>query len=150
MLDVVETGFINSKRGEAPQAHADIYKKAVNLMTSKQMAAFSLQEEKPEVCAAYGNNNFGRGLLMARRLVEIGVPFVEVTMDGWDLHQRVFDDLKTRLHAQSRPGLFVPGRRSVRPRNAGAHGNGLHGRVRPHAPDQPTWAAITGRKAGRS
>jgi uncharacterized protein (DUF1501 family) len=97
MLEVVETGFINSKRGEAPQAHADVYKKAVNLMTSKQMSAFRLQDEKPEVCAAYGNNNFGRGLLMARRLVEIGVPFVEVTMDGWDLHQRVFDGLKTRL-----------------------------------------------------
>jgi hypothetical protein len=97
MLDVVETGFINSKRGEAPQAHRDVYKKAVNLMTSRQMAAFNLQDEKPEVCAAYGNNNFGRGLLMARRLVEIGVPFVEVTMDGWDLHSRVFDGLKTRL-----------------------------------------------------
>ena len=97
MLEVVETGFINSKRGEAPQAHADVYKKAVNLMTSKQMAAFSLQGEKPEVCTAYGNNNFGRGLLMARRLVEIGVPFVEVTMDGWDLHQQVFSTMKTRL-----------------------------------------------------
>jgi hypothetical protein len=97
MLEVVETGFINSKRGEAPQAHADVYKKAVNLMTSKQMSAFRLQDEKPEVCTAYGNNNFGRGLLMARRLVEIGVPFVEVTMDGWDLHQQVFNGLKTRL-----------------------------------------------------
>jgi hypothetical protein len=97
MLEVVETGFINSKRGEAPQAHADVYKKAVSLMTSKQMSAFNLQEEKPAVCAAYGNNSFGRGLLMARRLVEIGVPFVEVTMDGWDLHQQVFNSLKTRM-----------------------------------------------------
>ncbi len=97
MLEVVEGGFINSKRGEAPQAHRDVYKKAVNLMTSKQMSAFRLQGEKAEVLTAYGNNNFGRGLLMARRLVEIGVPFVEVTMDGWDLHQRVFDGLKTRL-----------------------------------------------------
>jgi hypothetical protein len=97
MLDVVETGFINSKRGDAPQAHKEIYKKAVNLMTSRQMAAFHINEERPEVLAAYGKNNFGRGLLMARRLVEIGVPFVEVTLDGWDLHQRVFDGLKTRL-----------------------------------------------------
>ncbi len=97
MLDVVETGFINSRRGEAPQAHKEVYKKAVNLMTSKQLAAFRLQDEKPEVLEAYGKNNFGRGLLMARRLVEVGVPFVEVTMDGWDLHQRVFDGLKSRL-----------------------------------------------------
>ena len=105
MLDVVETGFINSKRGDAPQAHKDIYKKAVNLMTSRQMAAFRIQEERPEVLTAYGSNNFGRGLVMARRLVEIGVPFVEVTLDGWDLHQRVFDGLKTRLLPSLDQGL---------------------------------------------
>jgi hypothetical protein len=105
MLDVVETGFINSKRGDAPQAHKDIYKKAVNLMSSRQMAAFRIQEERPEVLTAYGNNNFGRGLVMARRLVEIGVPFVEVTLDGWDLHQRVFDGLKTRLLPSLDQGL---------------------------------------------
>jgi len=105
MLDVVETGFINSKRGDAPQAHRDVYKKAVNLMTSKQMAAFHIQDEKPDVLSAYGANNFGRGLLMARRLVEIGVPFVEVSMDGWDLHQRVFDGLKNRLLPNLDQGL---------------------------------------------
>jgi uncharacterized protein (DUF1501 family) len=105
MLDVVETGFINSKRGDAPQAHKDVYKKAVNLMTSPQMAAFRYQQEKPEVLSAYGNNNFGRGLVMARRLVEIGVPFVEVTLDGWDLHQRVFDGLKNRLLPSLDQGL---------------------------------------------
>jgi hypothetical protein len=105
MLDVVETGFINSKRGDAPQAHKEIYKKAVHLMTSRQMAAFRLQEERPEVLAAYGANNFGRGLVMARRLVEIGVPFVEVTLDGWDLHQRVFDGLKNRLLPNLDQGL---------------------------------------------
>jgi uncharacterized protein (DUF1501 family) len=105
MLDVVETGFINSKRGDAPQAHKDIYKKAVNLMTSEQMAAFRVQDEKPEVLSAYGNNNFGRGLIMARRLIDIGVPFVEVTLDGWDLHQRVFDGLKTRLLPNLDQGL---------------------------------------------
>ena len=97
MLDVIETGFISSKRGDAPSAHRDVYRKAVNLMTSKQLAAFHLQDEKAEVQDAYGKNNFGRGLLMARRLVEVGVPFVEVTMDGWDLHQGVFDGLKNRL-----------------------------------------------------
>jgi uncharacterized protein (DUF1501 family) len=105
MLDVVETGFINSKRGDAPQAHKDIYKKAVNLMTSQQMSAFRVQEEKPEVLTAYGANNFGRGLVMARRLIEKGVPFVEVTLDGWDLHQRVFDGLKTRLLPNLDQGL---------------------------------------------
>ena len=43
-----------------------------------------------------GRNDFGRGLLMARRLVEAGVPFVEVGMGGWDLHANVFNTLKDR------------------------------------------------------
>lgn len=105
MLDVIEAGFINSRRGEAPQAHREVYKKAVNLMTSPQMAAFHIQDESQATLAAYGNDNFGRGLLMARRLVGVGVPFVEVTMDGWDLHQRVFDGLKNRLLPNLDKGL---------------------------------------------
>ena len=43
---------------------------------------------------AYGRNNFGKGLLMARRLVETGVPFVEVNLGGWDLHNNVFTTLR--------------------------------------------------------
>jgi uncharacterized protein (DUF1501 family) len=100
MLDVVETNFINSARGELPQAHRDVYQKAVNLMTSEQMRAFRISEESPEVQEAYGNNNFGRGLLMARRLVETGVPFVEVNDGGWDMHNGVFNALRNKLPIQ--------------------------------------------------
>lgn len=106
MLDVIETSFIKSKRGESPQSHKDIYEKAVALMTSEQMKAFRVNEEDPKIIEAYtgtpapaggrmmGNNGgFGRGLLMARRLAEAGVPFIEVGMGGWDLHQNVFQTL---------------------------------------------------------
>ena len=110
MLGVVEDSFINSQRGESGQAHKDIYKKAVNLMTSKQMAAFKVADEKKEILDMYspapaapgamggmgGGNAFGRSLLMARRLVEAGVPFVEVDFGGWDLHANVFNTLKTQ------------------------------------------------------
>jgi hypothetical protein len=94
MLDVVENNFIGSQRGESPKAHRDVYGKAVNLMTSDQMAAFKVTQEKPEVQEAYGNNPFGKGLLMARRLVETGVPFIEVNLGGWDLHNDVFNNLR--------------------------------------------------------
>jgi hypothetical protein len=100
MLDVVETNFIKSDRGELPQAHRDVYQKAVNLMTSEQMRAFRVTEESPAVQEAYGNNNFGRGLLMARRLVEMGVPFVEVNDGGWDMHNGVFNALRNKLPIQ--------------------------------------------------
>lgn len=101
MLNVIEESFINSKRGELPKSHKDVYEKAVNLMTSKQMAAFRVEDESPEVRAAYGDNNFGRGLLMARRLAEQGVPFIEVGLGGWDLHANVFETLRT----QRLPGM---------------------------------------------
>jgi Protein of unknown function (DUF1501) len=94
MLDVIEGNFISSGRGESPKAHREVYKKAVNLMTSKQMEAFRTDREDPKTVERYGDDNFGRGLLMARRLVEIGVPFVEVDMGGWDLHQNVFQTLR--------------------------------------------------------
>jgi uncharacterized protein (DUF1501 family) len=45
----------------------------------------------------YGDNNFGRGCLMARRLVEVGVPFVEVNSGGWDLHRGCFTSLQNKL-----------------------------------------------------
>ena len=113
MLDVIESNFIKSGRGESPQAHRDVYGKAVNLMTSRQMAAFDparaapefgLESESPASIAMYnpgaGGGNmrrgggFGRGLLMARRLVQAGVPFVEVNLGGWDLHNGVFNTLR--------------------------------------------------------
>lgn len=90
----VEENFEKSGRGDLPTSHHDVYRSAVNLMTSKQMKAFKVTEEKPEVVQAYGANNFGRGLLMARRLIETGVPFIEVNLGGWDLHNGVFNALK--------------------------------------------------------
>ncbi|MEX2286884.1 MAG: DUF1501 domain-containing protein [Planctomycetaceae bacterium] len=97
MLAVLEKNFIDSKRGGLPQAHKEVYANAVNLMTSKQMDAFRIEKEPPEAREQYGNTEFGRGLLMARRLVEVGVPFVEVDLNGWDLHQNVFTSLRDRL-----------------------------------------------------
>lgn len=97
MLGVLEDSFIRSQRGELPQAHRDVYSKAVNLMTSQQMDAFKVDTENAAAREKYGNNNFGRGLLMARRLVESGVPFVEVNLGGWDLHTNVFGGLRDRL-----------------------------------------------------
>jgi uncharacterized protein (DUF1501 family) len=94
-----------------PKDHQDVYKKATNLMTSKQMEAFKVDAESAETKALYcgdgtnaaggrmgmgANNAFGMGCLMARRLVEAGVPFVEVDLGGWDLHQQVFNTLRTQ------------------------------------------------------
>ncbi|WP_417850384.1 DUF1501 domain-containing protein [Thalassoglobus sp.] len=95
MLSTIEDGFIKSNRGDVGQAHKDVYKKAVNLMTSEQMRAFRAEEEPAPVREMYGNTPFGNTLIMARRLVQTGVPFIEVQFPGgWDLHQNVFSTLK--------------------------------------------------------
>lgn len=94
-LKLVEQGFIKENRGQAASDHQNILKKTLALMTSDQMNAFKVAEEPQEVRERYGETNFGRGCLMARRLVETGVPFIEVDLGGWDMHQNIFQTLST-------------------------------------------------------
>lgn len=116
MLEEVEDNFIKSQRGDSGQSHKDVYGKAVNLMTSKQMDAFKIDQEPVELLAKYtgapaqggmmgGGGQFGRSLVMARRLVETGVPFVEVDFGGWDLHADVFNTLKNQRLPQLDAGI---------------------------------------------
>ena len=93
-LDLIEKGFINQRRGSAATDHQKILKKTLNLMTSEQMEAFKVASEPDDVKERYGNTNFGRGCLMARRLVEIGVPFIEVGLGGWDNHSNIHTTLR--------------------------------------------------------
>jgi hypothetical protein len=98
-LSKIERGFIGQKRGPAGDDHAKILQKTFNLMTSQQMEAFKVQSETEAVKDRYGDSAFGRGCLMARRLVEVGVPFIEVDLGGWDNHMGIHESLKTRLPA---------------------------------------------------
>ena len=93
-LDLIESGFINQRRGSAASDHQKILKKTLNLMTSSQMDSFKVASEPEDVKERYGNTNFGRGCLMARRLVEQGVPFIEVGLDGWDNHNNIHATLR--------------------------------------------------------
>ena len=63
-------------------------------MTSSQMEAFRVEKEEDKVKERYGTNGFGQGCLLARRLVEAGVPFVEGDLGGWDLHNNVHQTLQ--------------------------------------------------------
>jgi hypothetical protein len=97
LLEAMEQQFIDQRRGMAAIDHAKVLGKTRMLLTSQQMAAFKVESEPTEVKERYGNSGFGRGCLMARRLVEAGVPFIEVDMGGWDLHQNCFTSLDTKL-----------------------------------------------------
>lgn len=104
LFEELELGFAQKHRLNAVEAHRVGLRSAVNFMRSKKARAFSLDEEPGKTRDAYGRNQFGEGCLMARRLVEIGIPFVEVkfqvalhrkNINGsalpWDTHTDVKD-----------------------------------------------------------
>jgi len=96
MLAAIENRFIAEKRGGPAEEHAKVVSKTVKLMSSPQLDAFKVAKEPQKVQERYGNTSFGRGCLMARRLVEAGVPFVEVDLGGWDNHADIFPTLADR------------------------------------------------------
>lgn len=65
-------------------------KEAVSLMKSPALKVFDLDKEKPDTLARYGDSDFGRGALLARKLVETGVRFVQVNRGGFDTHSNNF------------------------------------------------------------
>jgi hypothetical protein len=86
-----------SKFADASKAHGDIYKKGFSLVASKEGKVFDLKSEPARLQEDYGNNNFGRAALLARRLVEAGVSAVELNLGGWDTHNQTFNAHSTRL-----------------------------------------------------
>ena len=87
------------------QAHNTIYESAHRMLASDARDAFDLSLESAKVRESYGRGAFGQGCLMARRLIERGVPLVEVTLGqnlAWDTHNNNFDrvkELSTELDA---------------------------------------------------
>lgn len=96
MLSAIEENFISQTRGGVALEHKKVVDKTVKLMTSKQMDAFKVSKEPQEIRERYGNTGFGRGCLMARRLVETGVSFIEVDLGGWDNHNGIFPILQNQ------------------------------------------------------
>lgn len=74
------------------------HKQALEILRSdKTKKAFDLAQEKDSVRERYGSTSFGQGVLAARRLVEVGVRFVTISLGGWDTHGKNFDALSKRL-----------------------------------------------------
>lgn len=105
LLKQVEERFKEDRDGgKLADAHREVYEKAERLLTSPLAKVFDVSEEKEEVRARYGAGRFGQGVLMARRLIEAGVPFVEVTLGGWDTHQQNFDRVQ-KLSSELDPAM---------------------------------------------
>jgi uncharacterized protein DUF1501 len=101
MWKVLEDGFLAQHASASPQAHRTVYDNALRMIHSDAASAFDLSKEPAKVRESYGKGVFGQGCLLARRLVESGVPFVEVSLSssvnggaGWDTHANNFETVK--------------------------------------------------------
>ncbi len=98
LLSLVRGGVPN--QAMAANKHSAVYEAALRMIETKGEGAFNLAEESDQLRDAYGRSRFGQGCLLARRLVERGVPFIEVTLDSaananWDSHVNNFATVKT-------------------------------------------------------
>ena len=102
LLEPLNSEFIDSHPVGPAAGHRSAIERAVKLMRSDEVKAFQLDAEPPRLRDGYGRNPFGQGCLLARRLIERGVPFVEVTLNspdgqqavGWDTHAQNFDRVR--------------------------------------------------------
>jgi hypothetical protein len=92
VLEELDRGFARNYPTPPAEAHRTMVARTARLIRSDKAKAFDLSREPAEARAAYGDTAFGRGCLLARRLVEAGVSFVEVYLQNWDTHEKPVAD----------------------------------------------------------
>lgn len=103
LLSALETSFLTERPDAPGRSHVQAYEQAVRMMKSEGVSAFRLDEEDDLLRDSYGRSMFGQGCLLARRLIERGVSFVEVSLTGldetagagWDTHADNFNSVKS-------------------------------------------------------
>ena len=95
LFNRLEESFAKRGGETVVQNQKQLYSKAAGLVLSPQTQAFDISGEPASLKKEYGDSQFGRGCLLARRLVEAGVTFVEVRSNGWDTHDNNFERVGT-------------------------------------------------------
>jgi hypothetical protein len=88
MQSLEHSSFERTGGADRVREHHALYRQTAGMILSPRMKAFNLEDEPAPVRDAYGRTPFGNGCLLARRLVQAGVTFVEVRSNGWDTHQK--------------------------------------------------------------
>jgi hypothetical protein len=96
LLNEMDRNFSDKVKDESVSAYNEFYENTLRLMRGKDLEAFDLAKESAELRARYGRNRFGQGCLLARRLVEGGVRYVEVESGGWDMHKDIEGGMEDR------------------------------------------------------
>jgi uncharacterized protein (DUF1501 family) len=103
LLQRLEEDYALQGGGAIVADHQKMYGRAARMILSPQMKAFDLEQEQSSVREAYGRTNLGNACLLARRLVETGVTFVEVVSNGWDTHADNFTRTRQLAGGIDRP-----------------------------------------------
>jgi hypothetical protein len=92
-------GTLDQALSSEPQLAASLRceEEAYELILGNEGKVFDLSQEKDEVRERYGRNTFGQSCLVARRLVERGVPYVTINSNGWDIHKQHFQAMRRQL-----------------------------------------------------
>jgi hypothetical protein len=96
LADRMNRKFHEKYPNQDVKAYEELYREAINLMNSKDLKAFDLSEESSETRELYGTGRFAQGCLLARRLVQHDVRFVEIQLGGWDTHYDNFAGVEGR------------------------------------------------------
>lgn len=104
LMDRLQKDFAESGGKARVEEQKALHESAAKMILSPRLKAFDLSQEKEAAKSRYGSSQFGQGCLLARRLVEAGVTFVEVASNGWDTHEDNFNRVKT-LAGQTDPGV---------------------------------------------
>jgi hypothetical protein len=94
LLRELEVPFAKSGAVDQVRDHQALYQQTAQMVLSPRVKAFDLEGEPAAVRDSYGRSGFGQGCLMARRLIEAGVTYVEVQSSGWDTHGNELPTLK--------------------------------------------------------
>jgi hypothetical protein len=94
LMKELETPLSRTGAGSLVKDHQTLYQQTAQMVLSPRTTAFRLDQEPERTRDAYGRSAFGQGCLMARRLIEAGVTFVEVQSSGWDTHGNELASLK--------------------------------------------------------
>ena len=102
LTNTMNKSFISTYNMKQTRAYTDLYRDAVKLMRSTDLAAFDITQEPTDMTELYGDTSFGQGCLLARRLIENGVRYVEVSRGGWDTHSNNFERVQANCEDMDR------------------------------------------------
>ncbi|MBL9116531.1 MAG: DUF1501 domain-containing protein [Verrucomicrobiaceae bacterium] len=96
LLDKLDAGFRSRFQTAGVKSYTEFYENTVRIMSSEDLKAFDISDEPEALKEKYGRNQFGQGCLLARRLVEKGIRYIEVASNGWDMHNNIDEELEDK------------------------------------------------------